>query len=168
MYLSHPGLGSLNVFSSFPLHPPCLLQPLSPPQQLLSLDCFIRVCTLACISGIVCLIDVKWKGSKLIGYLSDCMALPFDHTHDLDLGVSRSESELALSREWDGQLTWNEKAVNYSNHLSVNLAAMSISQLTFLYVGWYLIDMTYFKFHVYIFILSTFFPTFISIICMVC
>ena len=28
------------------------------------------------------------------------MALPFDHTHDLDLGVSGSESEIALSQEW--------------------------------------------------------------------
>ena len=37
------------------------------------------------------------------------MTLPFDHTHDLDLGVSRSESEIALSQEWGGQMTWNEK-----------------------------------------------------------
>ena len=26
------------------------------------------------------------------------MTLQFDHTHDLDLGVSKSESEIALSR----------------------------------------------------------------------
>ena len=37
------------------------------------------------------------------------MTLPFDHTRDLDLGVSRSESEIALSQEWGGWLTWNEK-----------------------------------------------------------
>ena len=37
------------------------------------------------------------------------MTLPFDHTHDLDLGVSRSESEIALSQEWGGRLTWSEK-----------------------------------------------------------
>ena len=51
------------------------------------------------ISGIVGLIDVKWKWSELIWYWADCMTLPFDHTHDLDLGVeiSRSESEIALS-----------------------------------------------------------------------
>ena len=41
------------------------------------------------------------------------MTLPFDHTHDLDLGVSRSESELTLSQEWDGRLTWNEKGVSH-------------------------------------------------------
>ena len=58
--------------------------------------------------SIVGRIDMKWKGSELIGYWADCMTLPFDHTCDLDLGVSRSESEIALSQEWDGQLTWNE------------------------------------------------------------
>ena len=42
------------------------------------------------------------------------MTLPFDHTHDLDFGVSRSGSEIALSEEWDGQLTWNEKDVRHS------------------------------------------------------
>ena len=43
------------------------------------------------------------------------MTLPFDHTHDLDLGIeiSRSESEIALSQAWDGRLTWNEKDVNH-------------------------------------------------------
>ena len=35
-------------------------------------------------------------------YWAKCMTLPFDHTHDFDLGVSRSESEIALSQEWDG------------------------------------------------------------------
>ena len=42
------------------------------------------------------------------------MTLPFDHTHDLDLGVeiSRSESEIAFSQEWDGRLK-NEKDVSH-------------------------------------------------------
>ena len=31
------------------------------------------------------LIYVKQKESKSIRYLADCMVLPFDHTHDLDL-----------------------------------------------------------------------------------
>ena len=67
------------------------------------------------ISGIVGLIDVKWKRGQLIWYWADYMTLPFDHTHDLDLGVeiSRSESEIALSHEWDGQLTWNEKDASH-------------------------------------------------------
>ena len=55
--------------------------------------------------------DVKWKESKLPGYWADCMTLPFDHTHDLDLEVSRSGSEIALFQEWDGRLTWNKKDV---------------------------------------------------------
>ena len=41
------------------------------------------------------------------------MTLPFSHTHDLDLGVARSESEIALSEEWDGRLAWNENDVSH-------------------------------------------------------
>ena len=41
------------------------------------------------------------------------MTLPFDHTHDLDLGVSRSESEIALSQEWGSRLTMNKKDVSH-------------------------------------------------------
>ena len=41
------------------------------------------------------------------------MTLPFDHTHDLDPGVSRSESGIALFEEWNGWLTWNEKDVSH-------------------------------------------------------
>ena len=43
------------------------------------------------------------------------MTLPFDHTHDLDLGVSRSESGIALSQEWGGRcgLTVKEKDVSH-------------------------------------------------------
>ena len=55
------------------------------------------------------LIDVKWKGSELIWYWADYMTLPFDHTHNVDLRVSRSESKIALSKECGGRLTMNEK-----------------------------------------------------------
>ena len=41
------------------------------------------------------------------------MTLAFDHTHDFDLGYSRSESEIALSQEWDGRLTWNKKDLSH-------------------------------------------------------
>ena len=59
---------------------------------------------------------MKWKRSELIWYWADCMTFPFDHTHDLDPGIEilRSKSEIALSQEWDGQLTWNEKDVSHS------------------------------------------------------
>ena len=68
------------------------------------------------------------KGSKLIGHWADYMTLPFDHTHDLDLGVSRSESEIALSQEWDGRLTWNKKDVS---HPFMNMILTSVTM-----VGW--------------------------------
>ena len=57
------------------------------------------------ISGIVGRIDVKWIGSELIWYWAYCITLP----NDLDLGVSRSESEKALSQERAGPLTWNQR-----------------------------------------------------------
>ena len=43
------------------------------------------------------------------------MTLPFDHTHDLDpeVAISRLKSEIALSQEWDGRLTWDEKDVSH-------------------------------------------------------
>ena len=81
----------------------------------LDLGCFKVKFRYGSISGIVGLIDVKWKRSELIWYWADCMTFPFDHTHDLDPGVeiSRSKSEIALSQEWDGQLTWNEQDVSH-------------------------------------------------------
>ena len=58
------------------------------------------------------------------------MTLPLDHTHDLDLGVeiSRSESEIALSQELDGRLTWNEKDVSHP-FMTMILTSMTM-------VGW--------------------------------
>ena len=41
------------------------------------------------------------------------MTLPFDHTHDLEVEISRSEYEIALCQEWDGRLTWNEKDMSH-------------------------------------------------------
>ena len=96
----------------------------------LDLGCFKVKFRNSCISGIVGLIDVKWKRSELIWYWAECMTLPFDHSHDLDLGVeiSRSESEIALSQEWDGPLTWNEKDVSHP------LVTMILTSVTM--VGW--------------------------------
>ena len=42
------------------------------------------------------------------------MVLPFDHTHDFDLVVSRSKFEIASFEEWEGWLTWKEKDVSWS------------------------------------------------------
>ena len=63
----------------------------------------------SCISRIVCLIvDVMQKGSNSIRYWADYMSLTLDHTHVLNLEVSRSKFDIALSNEWEGQLTWYE------------------------------------------------------------
>ena len=82
------------------------------------------------IAGIVGLVDVKWKWNELIWYWADCMILPFDHTHDLDPGfeISRSKSEIALSQEWYGRLTWNEK---YVSHPFMTMILTSVTML-----GW--------------------------------
>ena len=55
------------------------------------------------------LVWLMWNESELIRFWADCMTLPFDNTHDIDLEVSRSEFEIALSPEWDGRLTWNKR-----------------------------------------------------------
>ena len=39
----------------------------------------------SCIWRIDNQIDVKQKKSKSVRYWADCIVLPFDHTHDLDL-----------------------------------------------------------------------------------
>ena len=77
----------------------------------LDLGCFKVKFRNSSISGIVGLIDVKWKRSELIWYWADCMNIPLDHTNDLDPGVEilRSKSEIALSQEWDGRLTWTKR-----------------------------------------------------------
>ena len=53
------------------------------------------------------LIDVKQNESKSVRYWADCMVLPFDHTHDLGLVVSRSKFEIALFDEWGWIKFWN-------------------------------------------------------------
>ena len=75
--------------------------------QYLDVGCFKVKFRNSSISGIVGLIDLKWKRKWVNIILGRLYDLAFDHTHDLDLGVEiwRSESEVALSQEWDGRLT---------------------------------------------------------------
>ena len=42
------------------------------------------------------------------------MAVPFDHTHDIDLEISRSKFEIALFHEWEGCLIWNRRDMSLS------------------------------------------------------
>ena len=45
------------------------------------------------------------KGYESIGWYTFFVTL----SYDLDLGFSRSKFENAVSQEWEGQLTWNQK-----------------------------------------------------------
>ena len=77
----------------------------------------------SCISGFVALIDVKWKESEFLWYWANGMTLPFGHFHDLDFGISRPESEIALLQEWGGWLTWKVKDENHP-YVTVILTSM--------------------------------------------
>ena len=66
------------------------------------------------MSGIVAQIDVKWKGTRSIGYWANYVTFPFDCTHNLGLDFSRSEFEIAFSQESEVWLTQNERDVSQS------------------------------------------------------
>ena len=53
-------------------------------------------------------INMERKGYELIG----CYAYFVTLSYDLDLGFSRSNFETAVSKEWEGRLTWNERDVS--------------------------------------------------------
>ena len=94
----------------------------------LDFGCFKVKFRNSCIFGIVGLIDVKWKRSKSIGYWADCMTLPFDHIWSWSWSLKFKESEIALSQEWDGWLTWKEKNVSHP------FMTMVLTRVTM--VGW--------------------------------
>ena len=74
----------------------------------LDLWCFKVKFWESCESRIVGLIDVKWKG-----YWADYMTFPLTTPMTFTIGLSRSESKVTLSREWDGRLTWNAKGASH-------------------------------------------------------
>ena len=53
-------------------------------------------------------IDMEQKGYELIGCYTYFVTL----SYDLDLGFSRSNFKNAVSREWEGRLTWNQRDVS--------------------------------------------------------
>ena len=57
-------------------------------------------------------IDMEQKGCESIGSYTHIVTLICDLTHDLDPWFSRSNFENAVSQEWVGRLTWNERGVN--------------------------------------------------------
>ena len=75
--------------------------------------CFFKVKHyLGHISGMVGPIDVKRKGSALVGHWVQYMTLTSDLTYDLDLGCFKANFEIALSPELLVWLMWNEKEVS--------------------------------------------------------
>ena len=57
-------------------------------------------------------IDVKRKGSSLVGYWVKYVTLTFDLTHDFDLGYFKVNFEIAPFQELLVWLMWNEKEVS--------------------------------------------------------
>ena len=55
------------------------------------------------------LIDMEWKGCKSTKCWAHVVTFNFDLTYDLDLEFSMSNFEIAVSQEWEGQSTWNER-----------------------------------------------------------
>ena len=53
-------------------------------------------------------INMERKGYESIGRYAYFVTL----SYDLDLGFSRSNFETAVSKEWEGRLTWNERDVS--------------------------------------------------------
>ena len=57
-------------------------------------------------------IDMELKGCESTECWTHAVTLNGHLTHDLNLEFSRSNIENAVSQEWDGRLTWNEKDVS--------------------------------------------------------
>ena len=53
-------------------------------------------------------INTERRGYESIG----CYAYFVTVSYDLDLGFLRSNFENAISQEWEGRLTWNERDVS--------------------------------------------------------
>ena len=59
-----------------------------------------------------CPIHMERKGCESTECWTHVVPFNFDLTHDLDLEFSMSNFEIAVSQEWEGRLTWNEKDMN--------------------------------------------------------
>ena len=64
------------------------------------------------ISGMGWPIDIELKGCESIECWTQVVNFNVHLTHDLDLVFSRANFENAVSQEWDGRLTWNERDVS--------------------------------------------------------
>ena len=58
-------------------------------------------------------VDMERKGSESIGCYTCIVTSNFDLNHDLALGFSWWNIEIAVSQEWEGRLTWNDRDVSW-------------------------------------------------------
>ena len=70
------------------------------------------------------------KGCELIGCYTHFVTFNVQLTHDLDLGFSRSNFENAVSQEWEGKLTWNERDLSRQNVGPMLWLSMFTSSMT--------------------------------------
>ena len=63
-------------------------------------------------SGMGCPIAMERKGCESTECWTHVVTFNFDLTHDLDLEFSTSNFEIAVSQQWEGLSTWNEKDLN--------------------------------------------------------
>ena len=82
------------------------------------------------ISGMGWPIDMEWKGCESIGCYTHFVTLNVHFTHDLDLRFSRSNFENAVSQEWEGRLTWNERDLSRQNVGPMLWLSMFTSSMT--------------------------------------
>ena len=66
-----------------------------------------------CISGMGGPVDMERKGCESIGCYTYIVTSNFDLSHDLYLGFSWKNIEIAVSQEWEGRLTWKEMDVSW-------------------------------------------------------
>ena len=79
----------------------------------------------------------RMRFSKVIHYFGIISGI-IGHTLDLDLQVSRSEPEIALSQEWDGRLTWNENDMShrYMTIILTNMIMLGWADAVDSELGW--------------------------------
>ena len=58
-----------------------------------------------------CLIDVKRKGQKSVGYWADCVIFSFDHTHDLGLGLFKVKDLITFISGINGRIDREQKGL---------------------------------------------------------
>ena len=75
-------------------------------------------------------IDMEQKGRESIGCYISFVTFNVHLTHDLDLGFSRSNFENAVSQEWEGRLTWNERDLSRQNVGPMLWLSMFTSSMT--------------------------------------